>query len=268
MICLIHDIPVYYEEYGTGKPVMGIHGYGLDHRMMTGCMEPIFADKKNYRRIYLDLPGMGKTPSVWMKNSEDMLEVLIGFVNTVIPEENFLLAGDSYGGHLALGLTCKMTDRIDGIALIAPLVTHECYTGDSRPPKQVLYKSNYLEENDDTNAFLEYAVVAVPEFFERYRNEILSGVSIADNDFLHSGRFRGETAGFEKLLKSAKSDKPACIITGRQDHAVGYSFAYELLDRFPRATFAVLDMCGHNLHIENDQLFKQLISDWLCRTEI
>ncbi len=70
------------------------------------------------------------------------------------------------------------------------------------------------------------------------------------------------------MLKSAKSGKPACIITGRQDHAVGYSFAYELLDRFPRAAFAVLDMCGHNLHIENEPVFNQLINDWLRRTEI
>ena len=64
MICLVCGIPVYYEEYGTGKPVLSIHGWPVDHHIMSGCMEPVFNKMQRYRRIYLDLPGMGKTPNV------------------------------------------------------------------------------------------------------------------------------------------------------------------------------------------------------------
>jgi len=270
MICSICEIPIYYEEHGTGKPILCIHGYSLDHRAMAGCMEPVFnkISDSNYRRIYLDLPGMGKTPAAWIKNSEDMLKVLIGFIDAVIPNDNFLLAGQSFGGHLALGLICKMANRIDGVTLIAPLVTHECYSDGKLPERQILYKSEDLgspEENPDIKSFMEMAVIATPEICERYKNEILSGISIADNDFLYSGRFKGQVSEFEDMLKSVKFDKPACIITGRQDHEVGYAHAYELLDKFPRATFAALDCAGHNLQIENEPLFSQLITDWLWR---
>lgn len=38
-----------------------LHGYSPDHRLMAGCMEPIFNKKSNYKRVYIDLPGMGKS---------------------------------------------------------------------------------------------------------------------------------------------------------------------------------------------------------------
>ena len=36
MICIIDDQPVFYEEFGTGKPILCIHGFPEDHRSMIG----------------------------------------------------------------------------------------------------------------------------------------------------------------------------------------------------------------------------------------
>src|SRR3978361_550476 len=99
---LIRDIPVYYKEVGNGIPVIALHGYTVDHRLMTGCMEPLFTKRAGWQRIYPDLPGMGMTPgSAQINDSDDMLEVIIEFIEDVIPGEKFLLVGESYGGYLA-----------------------------------------------------------------------------------------------------------------------------------------------------------------------
>ena len=277
MICNVKDIPIYYEEYGKGKPVMCIHGYTLDHNMTKGCLEPIFSKTDGYRRIYIDLPGMGKTPSSpWIRKSEDMLELVTEFINALIPNENFLVLGQSYGGYLTLGLICKMAYRIDGVVLLCPLITYksvpdtDCFISGILPEKRILLKSEDLEQhenNPDVNDFLEYAVIATPEVFERYQAEIQPGIKIADKDFLFS-YFKGYSHDYEDMLKTVKFDKPACIITGRQDHGAGYTYAYELLDKFPRATYAVLDCGGHNLQIENEPLFSQLVKDWLWRMNL
>jgi pimeloyl-ACP methyl ester carboxylesterase len=57
--CKVSKAELYYEEFGAGKPIIMIHGYSPDHRLMTGCMEPIFNTREGWRRIYIDLPGMG-----------------------------------------------------------------------------------------------------------------------------------------------------------------------------------------------------------------
>ncbi len=41
------------------RPIVLIHGFTLDHRLMSGCMEPIFQNRTGWRRIYLDLPFAG-----------------------------------------------------------------------------------------------------------------------------------------------------------------------------------------------------------------
>jgi pimeloyl-ACP methyl ester carboxylesterase len=57
------------------------------------------------------------------------------------------------------------------------------------------------------------------------------------------------------------------FLTGRFDHWCGYRDAYQILDNYPRATFAVLDRAGHGLTIEQNILFRALVSEWLDRVE-
>ncbi|WP_339222840.1 alpha/beta hydrolase [Paenibacillus sp. FSL H8-0332] len=62
-----NNITFNFEEAGAGKPILILHGNGPDHRMMRACMEPLFSGQKDYRRIYIDLPGMGLSPAAeWL----------------------------------------------------------------------------------------------------------------------------------------------------------------------------------------------------------
>lgn len=47
----------------------------------------------------------------------------------------------------------------------------------------------------------------------------------------------------------------------------GYRDAWDLLDNYPRATFAVLDRAGHFVDIEQHVLCHALMRDWLDRVE-
>jgi len=270
MTQLIRDIPIYYEEYGKGKPVLCIHGYWVDHRLMSGCLESVFAEIQGYRRIYLDLPGMGKTPSAkWIRNSDNMLEILTEFIDAVIPGENYLVAGESYGGYLTLGLIHNMRNRIDGVLMICPqLKSWVAIDREKLPEKQLLWKSEDImpmEDEPEFQAFLEYAVIATPVIYDRYKTNILSGIAISDKDFLTNHFSSDYNSGIADDLERLEFDRPACILTGRQDHAAGYLDAFEILSRFPRATFAVLDCAGHNLQDDNEPLFDQHVKDWLWR---
>ena len=267
MECLINDLPIYYEEYGQGKPVLCLHGFTIDHRAMTGCLEPVFQNMTNYRRIYLDLPGMGKTPARdWIENADVMLDILKQFVRKVIGNEHFLLVGNSYGGYMALGMALDPSMNIDGIFLIAPCVIAD-YSKRKLPTKNdvVIDKNlkSMIKSVTDFDDFISMSVIATEETWCRVEAEILPGVRMADANFLSDYRQKGYGFSFENALKELNFMKPICVLTGKQDDSVGYEDAYELLKELPRLTFVVIDRVGHNLQIENPEVFNLHLHDWL-----
>lgn len=270
MECKLKSISVYYEEYGEGKPIIMIHGYYPDHTLMSGCMEPIFANRKGYRRIYLDLPGMGKTKGVtWINSSDKMLDIVLDFIDAVIPGQNFLLAGESYGGYLSRGVVDHRAEQVDGVLLLCPLIVAE-HTKRNLPPKTVLVRDNALLSrlsSKDAEEFEDMAVVQSEEIWERYNNEIFSGVRIADSVFLEKLRNEGYTFSFDVDRLKNKFEKPTLFILGKQDTSVGYKDAWDILDNYPRGTFVALDKAGHNLQLEQVGLFTSLVNEWLDRVE-
>ncbi len=56
MECKSNDVAIHYVEYGTGVPLVALHGAGVDHREMETALEAIMPDV-GCRRIYPDLPG-------------------------------------------------------------------------------------------------------------------------------------------------------------------------------------------------------------------
>lgn len=67
---------IYYEVYGTGTPILFLHGYMLDHGVMIGAFEPIFAETAGWQRIYVDMPGMGFSEALKERlNSDHMLDI-------------------------------------------------------------------------------------------------------------------------------------------------------------------------------------------------
>ena len=61
MKCTIEDGDINYVVFGRGKPLLVLHGGGLDHRHIVNAMEPVFKESSDWMRIYPDLPGHGLT---------------------------------------------------------------------------------------------------------------------------------------------------------------------------------------------------------------
>jgi pimeloyl-ACP methyl ester carboxylesterase len=113
--------------------------------------------------------------------------------------------------------------------------------------------------------FRSFAVVQTPKTFKRTLKEILPGLKTADNKFL--GRLQAHGYAFTFDVDIRVFEKPTLILVGRQDSMVGYQDAWNILEKYPHATYAVLDQAGHNLQIENEHLFKALVEEWLNRIE-
>jgi pimeloyl-ACP methyl ester carboxylesterase len=268
MKCEINGLSVYYESFGQGRPIVMLHGFYPDHRLMTGCMEPIFTKHSEYQRIYPDLPGMGRTKGAeWISSSDIMLEVVMEFIDRVLPGQNFLLAGESYGGYLARGIVHKWAHRVDGLMLLCPCVIAD-RAKRNRPPHMVIISDEKLLRTlspTDAEEFSSMAVMQSEAIWRKYRDNVLSGVRIADDALL--SKIQNSAYEFTFLVDKLAQpfEKPTLMLLGRQDASVGYKDAWSILDNYPRATFAVLDQAGHCLEIEQEGLFGCLVKEWLDR---
>ena len=267
MECIVRDIPLFYEAYGTGTPIILLHSFSCDHRQMEGGMEPLFAKLQGWRRIYLDLPGMVQTPGRESINStDDMLDVIVDFIDAIIPGQQFLLVGESYGGYLSQGVVHHKFEQVAGMALICSGTIMERSQRDLPPRTAMVENAVLLAELDpaDAEAFAWMAVVQDHYHWERFRDEILSGSKIADEAFLQkiSQRY---SCSFDVRKLPQPFARPVVLLAGRQDHIAGYRDVWRILDNYPRGTFAVLDHAGHNLQIEQPQLFNALVGEWLDR---
>jgi pimeloyl-ACP methyl ester carboxylesterase len=255
-------------EDGTDVPLLALHGWWPDHRLMLGCLEPVFAVKRGYRRLYPDLPGMGATPAPsWFAGSDDVFAAVQGFVDDEIGEQPFLLVGESYGGYLARALTRARPEQVLGLALLCPAAILEP-SERTVPPHQVLRADPGVFdglEADFAEDFATMSVVQTPETVRRYRDEIAPGVAAADPQALERIRGGWALSRDPDADGQAPFERPTLILTGRQDDAVGYLDQWRLLPHYPRATFAVLDVAGHNLQIEQPELFTALMLEWLDR---
>jgi pimeloyl-ACP methyl ester carboxylesterase len=263
MHCELGDVAIYYETSGAGRPIVMLPGRPSDHRVMAQFMEPLFTQRDGWLRLYPDLPGTGRTPGAdRLATHDQMLDAMLAYIDTVIPDQRFVVAGLSYGGYLARGVVYRRAASIDGVLLCAPQMKADPAQA-QLPPQTTLIEDPPLVAELGPGASL--VVVQTPPVVEAVR-ELFAEVAIAD----HAFNERLEVAGpfsFDVDRLPALFGAPTLILTARQDHLCGYQDAWDLLDNYPRATFAVLDRAGHFVNIEQAGLCRALVREWLDRVE-
>jgi pimeloyl-ACP methyl ester carboxylesterase len=144
------DATVYYEEYGTGEPLVLIPG-------LLGTVEshwrrfiPEYA--KHFHTIAVDLRGHGRTnnPSrrLLLSQCVDDLHVLLDTLEI----ERALLCGYDFGGYLALAYTLRHPGTVRGLVVHAtPLSWNmDAVTAAIHPERTVTLQQDHLPGNGPT----------------------------------------------------------------------------------------------------------------------
>jgi len=263
----VQGINIYYKVMGDGRPIVMLHGGRCDHRHMAADLEPLFVKHPNWKRIYLDLPGHGKTPAKdWIIDQEQVLEIVLGFIDQVIPGQSFALAGSSRGGYLARGVIYRRPAAVDGALLIVP--ARYAVAPESRPPHITLVKDESLLSELKPNETRVFGMLVAQSHkaLDKLRQNFYPAFALSDENF-QNRNIQNYEFSFDVDKLPQPFEKPTLIIVGKQDNSVGYRDAWKMIDQFPRATFAVLDKAGHLLGLEQEELFKALVNEWLQRVE-
>lgn len=258
---------------GAGRPIVFIHGWTMDHRDEMRTYEPILAGLGGWRRHYLDLPGMGRTPaSPGIRTLDDMLEACLDAIAALVGSERFCLAGTSAGAYLARGVLARRREQVAGVLLRVPLVVPADAERDRDPVAPLIRNEAAVAVLDASErAALGEVLVQTPAYVAALRAKLREAVApaqqAADDPFLSAIRDDPTRYRFSFDLDAAPvlCAGPSLIVAGRHDTHVGYRDAWRLVAKLPRASFAVLDRAEHGLPIDQQDLFSALVRDWLVR---
>ena len=225
----------------------------MNGRVEQADFEPFFAQRGGWERLYIDLPGMGRSPAqADIHNLDDMLSAIIDVLDRETAGLPYALSGTSAGGYLARGIVARRPQQVMGLMLRVPRVHPEWQQRDL-PAGPTPQWPQYL--------------AALAEKAHRLVNPALQQ---ADPSFLDRIRTDPSRYSFHQVPEQTRFVKPTLIVTGRQDMVTGYRDAWTLLEHYPHATFAVLDRAGHEWPLPEPQqqrLFAALVNDWLDRVE-
>ncbi|GAA1978965.1 bromoperoxidase [Isoptericola halotolerans] len=124
------DIEIYYEDHGSGQPVVLIHGYPLDgNSWELQTRELVDA---GYRVITYDRRGFGRSSKVGSGYDYDTFAADLDAVLETLDLRDVILVGFSMGtGELARYVTRHGHERVAKLAFLAALEPFLVETGDN-----------------------------------------------------------------------------------------------------------------------------------------
>ncbi|CAO2654579.1 Nn.00g113120.m01.CDS01 [Neocucurbitaria sp. VM-36] len=261
-------------EIGEGLLVVMIHGWEMDGIVEELDFEPVFTKAPEFRRMYVDLPGMGTTPAGNVKDLDDILLRLVQFIDAHVKKSKFLLIGSSLGGYLARVLAHKYVEQVDRLLLRVPLIEPNNSLRDLDTFRPLVSNEQLISSiTEEDKALLGDVLIQTPAYIKsleaKYEAAYLRVSKAADNAVLDP--IRADPQRYQIFLASDKEHPklfaPTLIICGRQDGVIGYRDSLRLLELYPRSTYVVLDRGGHSLPVDENGVFEALDRDWLIRVD-
>lgn len=257
------NLNIAHTTYGDGVPVVMIHGYTVDHRVLIP-FESAFANRPGFRRIYLDLPGHGDSPRLAGQTSAVTLtEAVIEWIADAVGDQPFAVIGQSFGGQVARAVTARFGLQVLGSALLVPVV--QWGAARTVPTETIVRQDDaFLAtlSSDERDLFALVATHLDQPGWRRFAEYLLPGWHAHDRDAAAELE-ANFLLPYQPEHETAPHRGPHLLVTGRQDALVGWQDQLALLQRYPHMTAAVVDGAGHNPQIETPEIVRDLVGRWL-----
>lgn len=234
----VKNIRVNYKQYGEGKDIVLLHGWGQNIQMM----EPLGNNFCNRFRITIvDLPGFGLSEEPdFAYTVYDYVELLKDLFNE-LNIKNPILMGHSFGGRLSIIYSSKYD--VDKIVLFgSPCVRHEY-----KSKKQSLFKT--LKKVKIFSPLVKYMKNHTGSVDYRNASPMMKDILVKTVN--------------EDLSECAKKIKcPSLLIWGDKDEAVPLNEANELKDLIKDSELIVLPGT-HYCYLENLDKIVNILNNFI-----
>jgi pimeloyl-ACP methyl ester carboxylesterase len=248
-----------YKIYGTGTPVLLIHGFGEDSRIWNHQIDFL---KSTCQLIVPDLRGSGDSAALLPPESiEQMAEDILQILNKEKTEACTVI-GHSMGGYIALALMEKYTTRFNALGLI-----HSTSYADNEEKKQARSKSiEFIRQN----SAYEFIKATIPNLFaDKFKQEHPGLVA----ELIEQGRqFSKEaltgyyTAMINRPARTTllqQTNKPILFFIGSEDKAVNPADALQQASLPPITMVKYIEQIAHMGMWEATSVLNQTLEEFL-----
>jgi 3-oxoadipate enol-lactonase len=241
---------IYYDESGTGPPLLLIPGWGGDRRGCLIWLAEAFAPY--FRVVAMDNRDAGESdPETTYYTLADMAGDAVGLLEALGIDRSHVL-GHSMGAAIALQLALNHPTRVDRLVLLSPGVGGEPghRAGEPLPPPDAWWVDDPVER---MHRVLPHGVG--PDYRAQMSEADMAGIAKLErgNRTTWAGMMRQEaaTGGDELLSRLAEIRTPTLVIQGNADVPVPPEKAQALAVSIPGARFVGLPGVGHLPWVES-----------------
>ncbi len=252
-------VRVFVQDWGSGRPVVFIHGWPLNHKIFEYQMVALI--RSGYRAIGVDLRGFGQSDKPWQGNDYDTWAGDLEKVIEALDLEDAMLAGFSMGGAIAMHYSATRRDfRVTRLALMGaagPLFSERPDNPSGTPLKKI--EENIRLALTDRSKLardlgvLNFSAPASPEFYrwiEGLRMEASLYATIRGIEELRDRDLRQEIPHI---------GIPTRIYHGVHDQVVSFALAEEQHRLIKNSVLVPFHNSGHGLfYDEKDKLNEEL----------
>jgi pimeloyl-ACP methyl ester carboxylesterase len=98
------------------KSIIFLHGWGSNKEIMLQAFKSTF---KEYKHIYIDMPGFGKSPNSQILTTDDYTNIISIFL-TQITSSKDIIVGHSFGGKVATILNPNILILLSSAGILVP----------------------------------------------------------------------------------------------------------------------------------------------------
>jgi pimeloyl-ACP methyl ester carboxylesterase len=230
-------VRTWYEEDGSGPPLVLLHPGGADSRAFEGNLTGLAGRFQIYRP---DRRGHGRTPDVAGPISYDQMATdTIAFLEQVVGGPAYLV-GHSDGAPVALLVALERPDLVRRLVFASAVFHHDGWAPGA------------IDLDEETTAF-----------FVAYHGEVSPdgpGHFPVIAEKLYRMHSEEPTLTVDDL---AGYPGPTLVMVGDDDDEIPMDHTLALRRGLPRSQLAVVPGCGHGLFADKPELCNRIVTDFL-----